>query len=80
MNKEVEKAMKRKKENRFAKWWHANDYRVWRVLLFFIWIPMRISDKLDAPEVEQGTGRQNSFLLCPAPSRVGCFRQKLLLL
>lgn len=48
MNKEVEKAMKRKKENRFAKWWRANGYRVWRVLLFFIWIPMRISDKLDA--------------------------------
>lgn len=48
MNKEVEKAMRGKKENSFAKWWRANGWQVWRVLLFFIWIPIRISDKLDA--------------------------------
>lgn len=36
MNAEVIKAMnkKEKKENKIRKWWKANDYKVWRVILF----------------------------------------------
>lgn len=46
MNKEAVRAMK-KKERKFSKWWRANGYKVMRILLFFIWIPMRIGEKLD---------------------------------
>lgn len=38
MNNEVIKAMQGKKENRARKWWRKNGYKVWRVVLFPLWI------------------------------------------
>ena len=39
----------RKESNRLRKWWRNNNYKVWRVLLFWIWIPclclQKIKDK-----------------------------------
>ena len=37
----------KKKERKFSKWWSANGYKAMRILLFFIWIPMQIGEKLD---------------------------------
>lgn len=40
---EIEKQVakkQRKENNKLRKWWRKNDYKVWRVLLFWIWIPM----------------------------------------
>lgn len=59
MNKEVIKAINNKqnkieksKKKKFSKWWHANGYKVMRVLFFYVWLPMlaleKISNKLDA--------------------------------
>ena len=48
MNKEIEKAMKGKKEpSKFRKWWRKNDYKVWRVVLFPIWIGSIAKDKIE---------------------------------
>lgn len=48
MNKEIEKAMKGKKEpSKFHKWWRKNDYKVWRVVLFPIWISSIIKEKIE---------------------------------
>lgn len=47
MNKEIVKAME-KKDKRFSKWLRKNGYKIMRVLLFFIWIPMWFDDKLNA--------------------------------
>ena len=33
---------------RFKQWWNKNGYKVMRVLLFYIWIPSLIIDKLKA--------------------------------
>jgi hypothetical protein len=40
LNKEIEKAMNRKpkEKSKIRKWWDKNDYKVWRVILFPIWI------------------------------------------
>lgn len=42
MNKiERQVAKQQRKENsKLRKWWRNNDYKVWRVLLFWIWIPI----------------------------------------
>jgi hypothetical protein len=42
MNK-IEKQVNRKKRrenNKIRKWWRANSYKVWRVLLFWLWMPI----------------------------------------
>lgn len=44
MNK-IERQVNRKKRrenNKLRKWWRNNDYKVWRVLLFWLWIPMKL--------------------------------------
>ena len=48
MNKEIEKAMNGKKEpSKLRKWWRKNDYKVWRVVLFPIWIGTIIKTKIE---------------------------------
>ena len=48
MNKEIVKAMKSKKEpSKIRKWWSKNDYKVWRVILFPIWIGSIINEKIE---------------------------------
>lgn len=44
MNK-IEKQVNRKKRrenNRLKKWWRKNSYKVWRVLLFWLWLPIKL--------------------------------------
>lgn len=38
MNKEIIKAMQGKKEHKAREWWRKNGYKVWRVVLFPLWI------------------------------------------
>lgn len=47
MNKiEKQVAKKQRKENnKLLKWWSRNSYKVWRVLLFWVWIPIMLFDK-----------------------------------
>ena len=49
MNKEIEKAMNRKpkEESKFRKWWRKNNYKVWRVILFPIWIGSIVKEKIE---------------------------------
>ena len=45
-NIEKQVAIKQRRENsKLRKWWRSNSYKVWRVLLFWIWIPMVLSNK-----------------------------------
>jgi hypothetical protein len=47
MNNEIIKAMNRKpKNNTFRKWWNKNDYKVYRVVLFPIWIACLLAQKI----------------------------------
>ena len=48
MNKEVIKAMNRKehKVSKFRKWWKKNDYKVYRVIFFPIWITSILKEKI----------------------------------
>lgn len=47
MNPEIIKAMNRKNEKHSIRdWWEKNDYKVMRVVLFPIWIPMWAVDKI----------------------------------
>ena len=48
MNKEVVKAMnkKEKKVSNFKKWWSKNDYKVYRVLFFYIYLPSVVYEKI----------------------------------
>ena len=48
MNKEVIKAMNRKekKVSNFRKWWRKNDYKVLRIIFFYIWFYQIISEKI----------------------------------
>ncbi len=48
MTNEVIKAMQGKKENKIRKWWDKNDYKVFRVVLFPIWIITILIDKCRA--------------------------------
>jgi hypothetical protein len=46
MNNEIIKAMNRKeKKHTFRKWWNKNDYKVYRVIFFPIWIGSVICEK-----------------------------------
>ena len=48
MNKEIVKAMKGKKEpSKLRKWWKKNDYKVWRVILFPIWVAVVTKEKIE---------------------------------
>lgn len=48
MNKEIVKAMnkKEKKISNFKKWWNKNDYKVYRVLFFYIYLPSVVYEKI----------------------------------
>ena len=47
MNSEIIKAMNRKNEKHPVRdWWRKNGYKVWRVVLFPIWYPMRMWERL----------------------------------
>lgn len=48
MNKEVIKAMQGKKEHKIRKWWCNNGYKVWRVVLFPLWVGVVLRDKVVA--------------------------------
>lgn len=48
MNAEVIKAMNKKetKVSKFRKWWRKNDYKVYRVIFFPIWIASLLKEKI----------------------------------
>ena len=48
MKNKIEKQVakkQRKEKSKLRKWWRNNDYKVWRVLLFWIWVPMLVLGK-----------------------------------
>ena len=49
MNKEIIKAMNKKETNanNLRKWWDRNGYKVMRVILFPLWIGIKIKDKIN---------------------------------
>lgn len=43
MKNKIEKQIakkQRRENNKLRKWWRNNSYKVWRVLLFWLWIPL----------------------------------------
>lgn len=48
MNKEIIKAMnkKEKKTSNLKKWWNKNDYKVYRVIFFYIYLPSVVYEKI----------------------------------
>lgn len=48
MNAEVIKAMNKKetKVNKFREWWKKNDYKVYRIIFFPIWIASILKEKI----------------------------------
>ena len=47
MNSEIVKAMNRKNgKHPVRDWWRKNGYKVWRVVLFPIWYPMQMWERL----------------------------------
>lgn len=48
MNAEVIKAMSKKetKVSKFRKWWRKNDYKIYRVIFFPIWIASLLKEKI----------------------------------
>lgn len=47
MNKEILKAIEDKqKKHPFREWWSRNNYKVFRVILFPIWIYVEVSDRI----------------------------------
>ena len=47
MNKEILKAIEDKqKKHPYRDWWHKNNYKVMRIILFPIWIYVEISDRI----------------------------------
>lgn len=49
MNKEIIKAMNKKEKapNRFIKWWKKNGYKVMRIILFPLWLIIKLLDKIE---------------------------------
>ena len=50
MKNKIEKQVakkQRRKNNKLRKWWSKNDYKVWRVLLFWLWIPIKLFRKIN---------------------------------
>lgn len=48
MNTEVIKAMQGKKEHKVRNWWRKNGYKALRVVLFPVWMIIRLKDKIVA--------------------------------
>ena len=56
MKNEIEKQVakkQRRENNKLRKWWNRNDYKVWRVLLFWIWIPMKLFGEINIKQYKQ---------------------------
>lgn len=47
MNNEIIKAMQGKQEHKARKWWRENGYKVWRVVLFPLWMGELLKNKID---------------------------------
>lgn len=48
MNKEIVKAMKgKKKPSKIRKWWNKNRCKVWRIILFPVWIGLKLNRKIE---------------------------------
>lgn len=47
MNSEILKAMQKKKEHKMRKWWHKNSYKIFRVVLFPLWIGELLRNKIN---------------------------------
>ena len=48
MTNEILKAMRGKKEHKIRKWWNKNNYKVFRVILFPLWIGSIMLEKIHA--------------------------------
>lgn len=46
MNKEIIKAMQGKNEHKAHRWWNKNNYKVFRIIFFPIWVIMVLKDKI----------------------------------
>ena len=47
MNTEITKAIERKKKSHpIRNWWRKNSYKIFRVLFFYIWIPILLKEKI----------------------------------
>ena len=73
MNPEVIKAMSRKNKKRpIRDWWKKNGYKVWRVVLLPIWLPMRglekVKSKINA-RIKWSEERANEILSYYIPRR-----------
>jgi hypothetical protein len=72
MNKEIIKAMQGKKEHKMRKWWRQNGYKVWRVVLFPLWIGELLKNKIDKrlnSKEEWNEERANEILSYYIPRR-----------
>ena len=47
MNNEIIKAMQGKQEHKARKWWRENGYKVWRVVLFPLWMGELLWNKIN---------------------------------
>ena len=49
MNKEIIKAMNKKEKapNHFIEWWKKNGYKVMRIILFPLWLIIKLLDKIE---------------------------------
>ena len=72
MNKEIIKAMQGKQEHKVRKWWRKNGYKVWRGVLFPLWISEilrhEISTRLNSKE-KWSEERANEILNYYIPRR-----------
>lgn len=62
MNK-IEKQVakqQRRDNNKLRKWWSRNSYKVWRVLLFWIWIPIMLLDKKNIKQYDEMRYREET--------------------
>ena len=72
MNKEIIKAMQSKQEHKARKWWRKNSYKVWRVVLFPLWMLALLKDKITAylnSRQEWNEDRANEILNYYIPRR-----------
>lgn len=60
MNKEIEKAINNKQKKiakankknaniwkNISAWWNKNDYKVYRIIFFYVWLPMCLAEKIE---------------------------------
>ena len=76
MNNEVIKAMNKqpRKESNLEKWWRKNGYKVWRIVLFPLWIYVWSRDKIKTylnSRTEWSESRANEILNYYIPRRAG---------